>query len=57
MESRIIDVLKKLKNKKVISEKKYEDLYTVGSILGILYGRAKIHKSVKDSVPSFRPIL
>ena len=57
MESRIIDVLKKLKNKKVISEKKYEDLYTVGSILGILYGRAKIHKSVKDGVPSFRPIL
>ena len=30
MESRIVDVLIKLKNKKIISEKKYEDLYPVG---------------------------
>ena len=35
MENRIIDVLKKLKNKKIISEKKYEDLYPVGSSPGI----------------------
>ena len=34
MENRIIDVLKKLKNKKVISEKKYKDLYPVGSSPG-----------------------
>ena len=51
MENRIIDVLKKLKKKKI------EDLYPVGSSLGILYGRAKIHKLIKDGVPSFRPIL
>ena len=57
MENRIIDVLKKLKNKKVISEKKYKDLYPVGSSPGILCGRANIHKPVKDGVPSFRPIL
>ena len=57
MENRIIDVLKKLKNKKVISEKKYEDLHPVGSSPGILYGRAKIHEPVKDGIPSFRPIL
>ena len=38
MENRIIVVLKKLKNKKVISEKKYEDLHLVGSSPGILYG-------------------
>ena len=30
MENRIIDVLKKLKKKKIISENKYEDLYPVG---------------------------
>ena len=30
MENRINDVLKKLKNKMIISEKKYEDLYPVG---------------------------
>ena len=57
MENRIIDVLKKLKNKKIISEKKNEDLYPVGSRSGILYGRTKIHKSVKDGVPPFRRIL
>ena len=57
MENRIIDVLKKLKKKKIISENKYEDLYPVGSRPGILYGRAKIHKPIKDGVPSFRPIL
>ena len=37
--------------------KKKEGLYPVGSSPGILYGRSKIHKSVKDSVPPFRPIL
>ena len=57
MENRIIDVLKKLKNKKIISEKKNEDLYPVGSRSGILYGRTKIHQPVKDGVPPFRPIL
>ena len=57
MENRIINVLKKLKNKKVISEKKYEDLHPVGSSPGILYGCAKIHEPVKDVIPSFRPIL
>ena len=57
MENRIIDVLKKLKKKKIISENKYEDLYPVGSRPGILYDRAKIHKPIKDGVPSFRPIL
>ena len=57
MENRIIDVLKKLKKKKIISEKKYEDLYPVGSSPGIIYGPAKIHKPIKDGVPSFHPIL
>ena len=41
MENRIIDVLRKLKNKKIISEKKYEDLYPVRLSRAILYGRAK----------------
>ena len=57
MENRIIDILKKLKKKKIISENKYENLYPVGSRPGILYGRVKIHKLIKDGVPSFRPIL
>ena len=41
MESRITDVLRKLKNKKIISKKKYEDFYPVGLSRAILYGRAK----------------
>ena len=57
MENRIIDILKKLKKKKIISENKYENLYPVGSRPGILYSRAKIHKPIKDGVPNFRPIL
>ena len=57
MENRIIDVFKKLKKKKIISEKKYEDLYLVGSSPGILYRPAKLHEPIKDSVPSFRRIL
>ena len=57
IENRITEVLKKLKEKQQISEKKYKDLHPVGSRPGILYGRAKIHKPIGDGVPSFRPIL
>ena len=57
MENRITEVLKKLKEKQQISEKKYMDLHPVGSRPGILYGRAKIHKPIKDGVPPFCPIL
>ena len=41
MENRIIDVLRKLKNKEIISKKKYEDLYPVGLSHAILHGHAK----------------
>ena len=57
MESRIIELLKKLKDKKIIYDKKYEDIYLVSSSPGILYGRAKIRKPVRGVVPPFRPIL
>ena len=57
MENRITEVLKKLKEKQQISEKKYKDLHPVGSRPGILYGRAEIHKPIEDGVPPFRPIL
>ena len=57
MENRITEVLKKLKEKQQISEKKYMTLHPVGSRPCILYGCAKIHKPIKDGVPPFRPIL
>ena len=41
MENKIIDVLRKLKNKKIISKKKYGDLYPVGLSHAILHGHAK----------------
>ena len=41
MENRIIDVLRKLKNKKIISKNRYEDLYPVGLSRAFLYGCAK----------------
>ena len=41
MENRIIDVLRKLKNKEIISKKKYEDLYPVGLSHAILHSHAK----------------
>ena len=41
MENRVIDVLRKLKNKKIISKNRYEDLYPVGLNRAFLYGRAK----------------
>ena len=41
MENRIIGVLRKLKNKKIISKNRYEDLYPVGLSRAVLYGRAK----------------
>ena len=41
MKNRVIDVLRKLKNKKIISKNRYEDLYPVGLSRAFLYGRAK----------------
>ena len=52
MEERIIDLLKSLKNQNKISEKKY-NLYPSDSKPGL----GKIHKSLEDGIPTFRPIL
>ena len=57
MESRVTDVLKNLRDKNEISIEKYKDLSPSGSRPGIMYGLAKVHKIVRDGLPSFRPIL
>ena len=57
MESRVTDVLKNLRDKKEISIEQYKDLSRSGSRPGIMYGLAKVHKIVRDGLPSFRPIL
>ena len=57
IENRVTDVLKNLRDKKEISIEQYKDLNTSGSRLRIMYGSAKVHKIVKDGLPSFRPML
>ena len=49
--------MKKFKNKNTISEETYNILRPVGSKPGTLYGPAKVHKSLKNGLPPFRPIL
>ena len=56
MEKRVADVLKSLRDKKEIFIEPYQDLSPLGSRPEVMYGSAKVHKSVKDRLPSFRPI-
>ena len=57
MENSVTDVLKNLRDKKEISSEQYRDLSPSGSRPGIMYVLAKVHKTVTDGLPSFRPIL
>ena len=57
MENRVTDVLKSLRDKKEISIEQCKNLSPSGSRPGIMYGLAKVHKTVTDGLPSFRPIL
>ena len=57
MEIKIVQLLKRLKEKKEISDKVYNELYPRSSKSGFLYGLCKINKSIVDGVPPFRPIL
>ena len=56
-ENRVADVLKNLRDKKEMSIEQYKNLSPSGSRPGIMYGSAKVHKTVTDGLPSFRPIL
>ena len=56
MEERIIDLLKSLKNQNEISGTNYDNVYSSGFKLGILYGLNKIHKTSEDGIPPFRSI-
>ena len=56
-EKGVTDLLKKLKNKNVISEETYNKLRPVGSKPGTLYGSAKVHEPLINGLPPIRPIL
>ena len=57
IEKQITDLLKQLNHSQVISDTEYKKLKPRGSRFGILYGLCKIHKSLIDNCPPFRPIL
>ena len=57
MENKIVELLKRLKEKEEIYDKVYNELYRTGSKPGIFYDLCKIHKSIVDGVPPFHPIL
>ena len=50
-------LLKSLEDQGEVSEKERNDLYPSYSKPGVLYGLAKIHKTLEDGIPSFHPIL
>ena len=56
-EKKVIDLMKRLENEGIISEKEYELIYPRGSRPGILYGSSKVHKPVINNCPKFSPIL
>ena len=54
---RVIDLLKKIRNKNAIIEETYNKLRPVGSKPESLYGSAKVHKPFLKWIPPFIPIL
>ena len=56
-EKRLKKIIKPLYEKYCFTKSEYLKICPTGSKPGILYGQAKVHKSVEDNFPSFRPIL
>ena len=57
MENTDTVVLKNLRDKKEVSIEQYTDLSPSSATPEIMYGSTKVHKIVKDGLPSFRPVL
>ena len=57
LESKLKDRFKTIKNEEKISEKELDSICPVGTMPGILYGNPKVHKTVVNNTPKFRPIL
>ena len=56
-ESKLKDRFKVLKNEEKNSEKEFDSICPVGTTSGRLYGNPKVHKTVVNNTPKFRPIL
>ena len=46
-----------MKNEEKISEKEFDSICSVGTTPEILYGNPKVHQTVINNTPKFRPIL
>ena len=57
LENNLKDCFKVLKNEENFSEKELYSISPVGTAPGTLYGNPKVHKTVVNSTPKFRPIL
>ena len=57
LKSKLKDRFKVLKNEEEFSEKEYDSICPVGTTTEILYGNPKVHKTVVNNTPKFRPIL
>ena len=57
LKNKLPDCFKVLKNEEKISEKEFDNICPVGTTPGILYGNPKVHKTVVNNTPKFRPIL
>ena len=56
-EENINNYLKRLEKLGTFSTEQYKNIKAVGSRPGILYGICKVHKTITDICPPFRPIL
>ena len=57
LEIKLKDHFKNLKKENKISNEELEKISPIGSRPGILYGLPKVHKTVTNNIPKFRPIL
>ena len=57
LKSKLKDRFKVLKNEENFSEKEFDSICPVETTPEILYGNPKVHKTVVNNTPKFRPIL
>ena len=57
MKNVLMKFYKSLKSTGSLSDKHYKKIKAVGSRAGLLYGLCKVHKTIFDVCPPFRPIL
>ena len=57
LEKKLNEHFKTLERDNKISEDEFKSICPIGTRPGILYGQPKVHKTVINNIPQFRPIL